>query len=220
MIDRDATIRNNIPLVHHLAKAYPYHMSHRADIVQSGMLGLIRAVDSFDATLGFAFSTYACPLIRFAMDECFHKTRTRILSAPASRDAIKVRKALEKLKEQDEAAVLAVAKELAMSRDKVVALMQSFETTTVDNYDCCCEEEEPDPAILSGHLRKYLEKLGPKHKQVICLRTGFDVKEPKTLAEIAELLSVSRERVRQIETEAVAKLQELKMNYLRQFLTL
>ncbi len=225
---REHLIRANTRLVVSIAKRYIGRGVPFADLIQEGNLGLMKAVDKFDYTRGFRFSTYATWWIRQTVSRAIADQGRTIRVPVHMLERIRVmyrqRQRLEqRLGRPPTTEELAEALKLPPS--KVQWMLQvswyplSLETPVNDHDD---EETElgafvedkrsPAPAqmaykqILQERIRSVLETLPPREAQVIRLRYGLDGNPPLTLEEIAGKFGLTRERIRQIENKALRRL--------------
>jgi RNA polymerase primary sigma factor len=225
---RDRMVRANLRLVVNIARGYSGKGLALQDLIEEGNLGLLRAVEGFDPTMNTRFSTYASYWIKQSIKRALVNTAKTIripaymveLLAKWRRANNQLTDKLGRVPTHEE-----IAKELGLPKKKLSIIKKAIRvynaapqtdqadgSWSIDEMVEDARSKAPDLEMVESddmsHVLQLLDKMDKREATVLRMRFGLDAEEPKTLKEIGESLGLTRERVRQIESEALAKLYE------------
>jgi RNA polymerase primary sigma factor len=225
---RDQMVRANLRLVVNIARGYTGKGLGLQDLIEEGNLGLLRAVEGFDPSMNTRFSTYASYWIKQSIKRALVNT-AKTIRIPAYMVELlaKWRRATTTLQDElgrpptheEVAKVLGLPKKKLNIIKKAIRVYNSAPQTdqpetgwSIDEMLMDARSKSPDMEMVEtddlSHVMQLLDKMDKREATVLRMRFGLDDEEPKTLKEIGECLGLTRERVRQIESEALSKLSE------------
>lgn len=226
---RDEMIRSNLRLVVNLAKHYSNRGMALSDLIEEGNLGLLRAVEGFDPAQNTRFSTYAGWWIKQSIKRALINAVQPVhIPAYMMEMVSKWRQAVAAMEDQlgRQPTLTEIAEHMKLPEAKVQVIRRAVrafsaptQSTSADGTFTLSESlpdhrnPQPDEAVLdqadNENLREFLERIDERERKVLCMRFGLDGHEPMTLKEIGKRIGLTRERIRQIEGQALRKLNQL-----------
>jgi RNA polymerase primary sigma factor len=222
---KDEFVQRNLRLVVNVAKRYLGRGLNFLDLVQEGNIGLMKGAERFDYTRGFKFSTYATWWIRQGITRAIaDQSRTIRVPVHTNEASTKIAKTAQRLSQQydREPTFEEIGQVLGLTSERVKETLEAFQEPVsldapsvdgetelgelIPDLDCPAPDQEISRKSDAQWLAKIFQVLNPREEQVIRLRFGIGGDESWTLEQVGRSMSVTRERIRQIEVVALKKL--------------
>ena len=224
---KDELVQRNLRLVIDIAKRYLNRGLGFLDLVQEGNIGLMKAAERFDYQRGFKFSTYATWWVRQGITRAVaDQSRTIRVPVHTTEASNRIARTAQRLAQRfdREPTYEELAAELGLSRERIKETIQAFQDPIsldgtpaegdgqigdlIPDLEVISPDVEIDKKKTAQQLDQVLQILTPRERQVVRLRFGIGQDEPWTLEQVGQSMSVTRERIRQIEGVALKKLKE------------
>jgi RNA polymerase sigma factor (sigma-70 family) len=230
---RDLMIQSNLGLVIQVAKRFLGRGIPFEDLIEDGNIGLMKAVEKFQPSKGFRFSTYATWWIRQAIERAILNS-ARLIRIPIhiSESMFKISKASKNLEKENgyEPNTDDIAEYIGINSDKVEKIYGSIASITSLDYSLSQNEDDQNMSLNNvvredeertspyeilnkietiNLLNNWLFSLKENERKIITLRYGLNYEKPMTLHQIAGIFNLTKERIRQIESKAMGKLQKM-----------